>query len=38
MNTRAYPAELLGTLMFFAIGLTSVQAVGALGTAAPLLV
>jgi aquaporin Z len=38
MNTRAYVAELLGTFLFFAIGLTSVQAVGALGAAAPLLV
>jgi len=38
MNTRAYLAELLGTFLFFAIGLTSVQAVGALGAAAPLLV
>lgn len=38
MNTRAYLAELLGTFLFFAIGLTSVQAVGALGGAAPLLV
>ena len=38
MNTRAYGAELLGTFLFFAIGLSSVQAVGALGGAAPLLV
>ena len=38
MNTRAYLAELLGTFVFFAIGLGSVQAVGALGAAAPLLV
>lgn len=38
MNTRAYLAELLGTFLFFAIGLTSVQAVGVLTTAAPLLV
>jgi len=38
MNTRAYLAELLGTFLFFAIGLSSVQAVGALGDAAPLLV
>lgn len=38
MNTRAYLAELLGTFLFFAIGLSSVQAVGALGAAAPLLV
>jgi len=38
MNTRAYLAELLGTFVFFAIGLSSVQAVGALGAAAPLLV
>jgi aquaporin Z len=38
MNTRAYVAELLGTFLFFSIGLSSVQAVGALGGAAPLLV
>lgn len=38
MNTRAYLAELLGTFLFFAIGLSSIQAVGALGVAAPLLV
>ena len=38
MNTRAYLAELLGTFLFFAIGLSSVQAVGALDGAAPLLV
>jgi aquaporin Z len=38
MNSRAYLAELLGTFLFFAIGLSSVQAVGALGGAAPLLV
>jgi aquaporin Z len=38
MNTRAYLAELLGTFLFFAIGLSSVQAVGVLGGAAPLLV
>lgn len=38
MNTRAYLAELLGTFLFFAIGLASVQAVGALGADAPLLV
>jgi aquaporin Z len=38
MNTRAYLAELLGTFLFFAIGLASVQAVGALEAAAPLLV
>lgn len=38
MNTRAYLAELLGTFLFFTIGLSSVQAVGALGGAAPLLV
>lgn len=38
MNTRAYGAELLGTFLFFAIGLGSVQAVGALGADAPLLV
>jgi aquaporin Z len=38
MNTRAYVAELLGTFLFFSIGLASVQSVGALGGAAPLLV
>jgi len=38
MNTRTYLAELLGTFLFFAIGLSSVQAVGVLGAAAPLLV
>jgi aquaporin Z len=38
MNTRAYLAELLGTFLFFAIGFSSVQAVGAMGAAAPLLV
>ena len=38
MNARAYLAELLGTFLFFAIGMSSVQAVGALGAAAPLLV
>lgn len=38
MNTRAYLAELLGTFLFFTIGFASVQAVGALGAAAPLLV
>jgi len=38
MNTRAYAAELLGTFLLFAIGLSSVQAVGALGANAPLLV
>ena len=39
MNSRAYLAELLGTFLFFAIGMSSVQAVGALGAgAAPLLV
>jgi aquaporin Z len=38
MNTRAYVAELLGTFVFFTIGLTGIQAVGALGAAAPLLV
>lgn len=38
MNTRAYLAELLGTFLFFAIGMSSVQAVLALGAAAPLLV
>jgi len=38
MNARAYLAELLGTFLFFAIGMSSVQSVGALGGAAPLLV
>ena len=39
MNARAYLAELLGTFLFFGIGMSSVQAVGALGAgAAPLLV
>ena len=38
MNTRAYLAELLGTFLFFAIGLSSVQSVRALDGAAPLLV
>jgi aquaporin Z len=38
MNARAYLAELLGTFLFFTIGMASIQAVGALGTAAPLLV
>ena len=38
MNTRSYLAELLGTFLFFTIGLSSVQAVGALGANAPLLV
>ena len=38
MNTRAYLAELLGTFLFFSIGMSSIQAVGALGGAAPLLV
>ncbi len=38
MNTRAYLAELLGTFLFFVIGLSSVQAVRALDAAAPLLV
>ena len=39
MNARAYLAELLGTFLFFAIGMSSIQAVGALGAgAAPLLV
>jgi len=39
MNARAYLAELLGTFLFFAIGMASVQAVGVLGAgAAPLLV
>jgi aquaporin Z len=38
MNTRAYAAELLGTFLFFAIGLGSVQGVTALGAAAPTLV
>ena len=39
MNARKYLAELLGTFLFFAIGLTSVQAVRTLGQdAAPLMV
>ncbi len=39
MNARAYLAELLGTFLFFGIGMSSVQAVGVLGPgAAPLLV
>jgi aquaporin Z len=38
MNARAYLAELLGTFVFFAIGMSSVQAVGAIGAGAPLLV
>lgn len=39
MNTRSYLAELLGTFLFFAIGLTSIQAVLILGDAkAPLMV
>ena len=38
MNARAYLAELVGTFLFFAIGMSSVQAVGVLGAAAPLLV
>jgi aquaporin Z len=38
MNARAYLAELLGTFLFFGIGMSSVQAVGVLGAAAPLLV
>ena len=38
MNTRAYLAELLGTFLFFTIGLSSVQGVAALGVAAPVLV
>jgi aquaporin Z len=39
MNVRAYLAELLGTFLFFAIGMSSIQAVGALGPGvAPLLV
>ncbi len=38
MNARRYLAELLGTFLFFVIGMSSVQAVGALGGAAPLLV
>jgi aquaporin Z len=39
MNARKYLAELLGTFLFFAIGLTSVQSVGALGPdRAPLMV
>jgi aquaporin Z len=38
MNVRAYVAELLGTLLFFTIGMASVQSVLVLGGAAPLLV
>jgi aquaporin Z len=38
MNARAYLAELLGTFLFFAIGMSSIQAVGAAGAGAPLLV
>lgn len=39
MNARAYLAELLGTFLFFTIGMSSVQGVGALGAGgAPLLV
>lgn len=38
MNTRAYLAELLGTFLFFTIGLSSVQGVATLGVAAPVLV
>lgn len=38
MNTRAYVAELLGTFLFFAIGLISVQTIGAVGAGAPLMV
>jgi len=38
MNARAYLAELLGTFLFFTIGMSSVQAVGVLGASAPLLV
>jgi aquaporin Z len=39
MNTRKYLAELLGTFLFFAIGLTSIQAVRVLaGPSAPLMV
>ena len=38
MNARACLAELLGTFTFFVIGMSSIQAVGALGSAAPLLV
>jgi aquaporin Z len=38
MNARAYLAELLGTFLFFAIGMSSVHSVGVLGAAAPLLV
>lgn len=39
MNARAYLAELLGTFLFFAIGMSSIQAVGVLGAGvAPLLV
>src|SRR5207247_2336981 len=38
MNVRAYVAELLGTFMFFAIGMSSVQAVAAMQADAPKLV
>ena len=39
MNARAYLAELLGTFLFFAIGMSSIQGVGVLGGGgAPLLV
>jgi MIP family channel proteins len=39
MNIRAWIAEFVGTLLFFAIGLLSIQAVGSAGAAnAPLLV
>ncbi|MBI3748762.1 MAG: aquaporin [Chloroflexi bacterium] len=39
MNARAYLAELLGTFLFFVIGMSSIQAVGALGPGvAPLMV
>ncbi len=38
MNARAYLAELLGTFLFFTIGMSSRQAVTALGADAPLLV
>jgi len=38
MNTRAYLAEFLGTFLFFALGLTAVQTIGAVGDGAPLMV
>jgi aquaporin Z len=38
MNARAYLAELVGTFLFFTIGMSSVQAALVLGATAPLLV